>query len=30
MLMLLGRIEIIPPFVAFTKVEEMKEDVTRF
>ncbi len=30
MLMLLGRIEIIPPFVALTKVEEMKEDVTRF
>lgn len=30
LLMLLGRIEIIPPFVALTKVDEMREDVTRF
>jgi Trk-type K+ transport system membrane component len=30
MLMLVGRIEIIPAFAALTKVEEMKEDVTRF
>ena len=30
MLMLLGRIEIITPFAALTKVEDMKEDVTRF